>query len=92
MILLVNACVRKESRTKKLTDRLLKQLGGDVEEVVVSDISFPAVDEKFLEKRDELIAKGNWENPLFTLAKQFSRADTVVVAALLSRRNMVLAM
>lgn len=33
MILYVNACVRKDSRTKRLSDRLIEKLNGTVEEV-----------------------------------------------------------
>ena len=32
-ILFVNACVRKESRTRQLAEKLLAKLGGDYEEV-----------------------------------------------------------
>ena len=34
MILLINACVRTDSRTKRLTDALLKELDGDVTEIL----------------------------------------------------------
>ena len=33
MTLFINACVRKESRTKRLADRLLEKLGGEGEDV-----------------------------------------------------------
>ena len=32
-ILFINACVRKESRTKRLADHLLSLLDGEIEEV-----------------------------------------------------------
>ena len=81
MILLVNACVREQSRTKRLTDCLLKKLGGDVEELRLSDISFPLTDEAFLQKRDQLIASGEFGDPFFSLAAQFARAEQIVIAA-----------
>ena len=81
MVLLVNACVRKESRTKRLAERLTKQLDGDVREVLLSDVQFPVADEAFLAKRDELIAREEWSDPMFDLARQFASADTIVVAA-----------
>ena len=34
MILFINACVRKESRTRRLADHLLDKLGLDVDEIV----------------------------------------------------------
>ena len=45
MILFVNACVREQSRTKKLADRLLRRLGDEAEELRLSGISFPVADE-----------------------------------------------
>ena len=81
MILFINACVRKASRTKRLTDALLKKLGDTVQEVELSKIVFPTTDESFLIKRDTLIAHEEWENPMFDLARQFADADTIVVAA-----------
>ena len=81
MILYVNACVRKESRTKRLADRLLEKLNGTVEEVRLDSISFPTVDRDFLIHRDELIAAGDFDNPLFALARQFAASDVIVVAA-----------
>ncbi len=81
MILLINACVRKDSRTKRLTDALLKKLPGEVTEVDLGKIDFPVVDEAFLQKRDALIEKQQWDDPIFALAMQFKSANTVVVAA-----------
>ena len=81
MILYVNACVRKDSRTKRLADRLLEKLNGAVEEVRLDTISFPMVDWSFLTHRDELIAAGDFHDPMFGLARQFAAADVIVVAA-----------
>ena len=55
-ILYINACVREQSRTKRLADCLLAKLDGNVEEVRLTDVSFPVADEAFLKKRDRLIA------------------------------------
>ena len=81
MILFINACVRKESRTKQLADYLISGLNDRAEEVRLEDISFPVTDEAFLQKRDELIALGRFDDPMFALARQFAQADTVVIAA-----------
>ena len=80
-ILYVNASVRKESRTKRLAERLLEKLNDNVEEVKLSEIRFPTVDENFLNKRDALIASGAFDDPLFDLARQFAAADAIVIAA-----------
>lgn len=81
MILYVNACVRKQSRTKRLADRLIEKLGGEAERLDLADLSFPAADEAFLEKRDRLIAAGAFDDPLFALARQFAATDRIVIAA-----------
>ncbi len=81
MILLINACVRKESRTKLLADRFLASTGQPIEEVRLHEISFPVADERFLNKRDRLIAERRFDDPLFVLARQFVNADEIVIAA-----------
>ncbi len=80
-ILFVNACVRKESRTRILAEKLLARLGEPYDEVLLAEVSFPVSDEAFLQKRDQLLAKGDLENPLFDLARQFAAAETIVIAA-----------
>ena len=80
-ILYVNACVRKDSRTEMLTGKLLMKLGKPFEEVRLEEISFPTVDEDYLNKRDRLLLKGEVQNPMFDLARQFSKAETIVIAA-----------
>ena len=80
-VLYVNACVRKESRTRRLAEKLLGRLDKPVEEVRLEEIAFPLADENYLNTRDALIAKGDFQNPLFDLARQFSEAETIVVAA-----------
>ena len=81
MILFVNACVRKNSRTKRLADRLLAILHAPVTELCLADYEFPAVDEAFLEKRDTLKEEGDFSGPIFALASQFAAADEIVIAA-----------
>jgi FMN-dependent NADH-azoreductase len=73
--------VRKESRTKKIADHLLSETGEQVEEIRLSEIVFPNADEDFLLKRDKLVLSGAFDDPMFSLARQFARADTVVIAA-----------
>ena len=80
-ILFINACVRTESRTRRLADKLLSQLGEPFTEVRVQEIFFPVVDEAFLRERDRLSAAGAFDDPIFALARQFARAETVVIAA-----------
>lgn len=80
-ILFINACVRKESRTKRLADKLLKKLNKPFEEIRLEEIQFPVTDEDFLNMRDRLISEGKLDSPVFDLARQFSEAETIVIAA-----------
>ena len=73
-ILFINACVRGESRTRRLAEKLLEKLNRPVEEVRLEDISFPVANEDFL-------SEGSFDNPVFDLARQFSEAETIVIAA-----------
>ncbi len=81
MILFVNACVRSESRTKKIADALLKKLGENYIEVKLEDIEFPKTTEDFLHYRDTCIESRDFSDSYFDYAQDFARADTIVIAA-----------
>ena len=81
MKLFVNACVRKGSRTRRLADCLLSGSKEPFEEVLLSEIRFPIADEAFLKRRDELLLKRRFDDPMFSLARQFAEADRIVIAA-----------
>lgn len=81
MILFVNACVRKNSRTLILAKRLLNTLEGEIKEIRLEDMQFPVVDEDFINKREELKNAGKYDDPMFIPAGDFAKADTVVIAA-----------
>ena len=81
MILFVDACVRANSRTKRLAEALLAKLNEETVHVALDEISFAVTDEDYLKKRDELISIGEFDNDMFALAKQFAAADTIVIAA-----------
>ena len=81
MILFIDACVRDASRTRRLAKRVLSHLNDTVETVRLEEIDFPVADEVFLCQRDACIAANDFSDPVFDLAKQFVRADTVVIAA-----------
>ena len=80
-ILYVNACVRKESRTRSLAEKLLAKLNRPFEEVRLEEIEFPISKEDYLDLRDLLVSRGDFQNELFALARQFSEAETIVIAA-----------
>ena len=80
-VLFINACVREQSRTKRLAGYLLLHLSGEISEVRIADISFPTVDEAFLRQRDNLITREEFFSPVFTCAREFASADIIVIAA-----------
>lgn len=80
-ILYINASVRKESRTEKLAQKLLARLDMPYEEIRLEDISFPAVNGDFLMKRDLLLSRGDFQDPMFGPARQFAEAQAIVIAA-----------
>jgi len=79
--LYVNACVRKDSRTRKLAEKLLIKMGRPYDELCLESVIFPIVNEDYLNKRDQLISMRDFQNPMFSLARQFSEAKTIVIAA-----------
>ncbi len=80
-ILYVNACVRKESRTRRLAEKLLSKLDEPFEEIRLEKMVFPTSNDDYLNLRDQLVSRGDFQNPLFDLARQFSEAETIVIAA-----------
>ena len=81
MILFINACVRKGSRTRRLADALLSKWDEPVTEVCLSDIDFPVTSEDYLSRRDRLAAAEKYSDPMFDRANQFAAADRIVIAA-----------
>ena len=81
MILFVNACVRKQSRTLRLAKQLMDKLDGEIKEVKLETVEFPIVDEEFINRREELKNAGQYDDPMFSLAKDFAIADMIVIAA-----------
>ena len=81
MILFINACVREQSRTRRLAERLLAKKGRPFAEVRTADVGFPVADEAFLQKREALVAAERFADPLFDPARQFAAAEEIVIAA-----------
>lgn len=80
-ILFINACLRKDSRTKELADVVLSKLQGTITEVNLAKENIQPLNIESLEYRFDLIAKRNFNDPIFDKAKQFAAADTIVIAA-----------
>ena len=80
-ILYINACCRENSRTKELAQHLLYSLSGDIKAVDLYKENICPIDAQLLSKRDDLLKKGMTDDTMFSLAKQFAAADTIVIAA-----------
>lgn len=81
MILYVNCCVREGSRTAALAENLISKLGGQCTEINIGKENIQPLSRERLEKRTELIAKGDYSSEIFDYAKQFAAADKIVIAA-----------
>ena len=80
-ILFVNGCARENSRTRELAECVLDTLNGEREEVNLFKTQLPVLDVNGLAARDKASQSRNFFDDLFNLAKQFSVADTIVIAA-----------
>ncbi len=81
MVLLIDACVRSQSRTKRLADELMKRLEGPSRHLRLWELDMPLVDETFIKNRDALVQKGDLDSPVLALAREFAAADKIVIAA-----------
>ena len=79
-ILFVNACVRPNSRTLDLVKYLLTKLNGEVEEIKLYEKDISPLDLSKLSLRDKAHKDNDFSNEEFNLAKQFSSAETIVIA------------
>lgn len=80
-ILFVNACVRRNSRTKRLADALIERLNGTIMEVKLTDLCQQPLTEDILERRNALIRHANYEDKMFDQAHFFCEAKQIVIAA-----------
>lgn len=81
MILFINACVRKESRTKRLADFLLNKLNGEFKEINLEKENISPLTNETLDFRTKLIESANFNDHIFDYAKDFAKADEIVIAA-----------
>ena len=80
-ILYINACCRENSRTNELAQYLLRSLDGQVHTVNLFEENIVPMDADLLSKRDSLLKNDMSDDEMFSLAKQFASADTIVIAA-----------
>ena len=80
-ILFVNACVRRNSRTRFLAEQVIRRLDGTVVEVNPAAATEPITSEEFIISRTEATDRMNFTDPAYAPARQFAEADIIVVAA-----------
>lgn len=80
MVLYINCCPRKESRTKRLANAVLQKLG-EYEEVNLYEAVLLPIDENRIKERNSLLESGKLDAEEFKLARQFASADEIVIAA-----------
>ena len=81
MILFINACVRKESRTKRLANYLLNKFNDKIKEINLEKESIPPLNNETLDFRTKLVESKDFDNQMFDYAKDFANADIIVIAA-----------
>lgn len=81
MLLYIDGAVRAESRTRELADYLAGKINCNVEYVRLSEENILPMDLKTLSMRDESCQKGDFSNPYFKYAKQFAKADEIILVA-----------
>ena len=77
MTLYIDACLRPESRTRRLAEVVLAHIQDDIERVVLSDEMIPYLTEEGLSHR----FSADLDSPCYDIARQFAAADTLIIAA-----------
>lgn len=80
-ILFINACPRIGSRTLELANYLMTKIEGKIEEINLFEKKLEPLNNKTLEIRDSYVKNNNYSDDMFNHAKQFAKADVIVVAA-----------
>lgn len=82
-LLFINCCMRGESRTEKLCRRYLFKVGDryEIEEVRLLELRLEPFDELMLQRRTEDIQNGTLDKEEYSLAREFAKADAIVIAA-----------
>lgn len=85
-VLYVDCCIRGEqSRTKRLGEAFLSALeragGYEIERLTLMDEPLQPLQGEFFWQREKLLETGALDHPRFRYARQFQRAERVVIAA-----------
>lgn len=80
MVLYINACVGRHSRTAQIARAFLNGRS-DVCELRLDEEYLESLNEDALNYRNQRIETGNFNHSYFSEAKQFAEADEIVIAA-----------
>lgn len=84
-ILFINACVRAGSRTESLCSNYINKCFQKenyfVKEIKLKELNLEPLYEKDLEIRNSDIESNDFSKPEYKLAKDFSAADLIIIAA-----------
>ncbi len=84
MVLFIDACARDNSRTRQLAEAVLSHLDEndpEVERVDLYELNLRPLTQDIISKRNEAALNGDFSDKEYDLAKQFIKADTIVIAA-----------
>lgn len=86
-LLFINACIRgEESRTLELCKEFIETMKKEWNDLEIQTIdlnqeTIVSLDKESLEQRNQWMEQGDWNQPEFQYAKDFSKADLILVGA-----------
>lgn len=81
MVLFIDACFGKNSRTRRLAEAYLSGLDEDVDRLCLHEMDIPILDEVEMEEREKAAKTDDRSNPFVRMAVQFEDATRIVIAA-----------
>lgn len=80
-LLFIDACPRADSRTRRLAESRIGDFRGEIVRIFLDGEGLTPLSGAELERREALIAAGDYSSPCFRYAKEFASADEIVVCA-----------
>ena len=75
--LVLDACARKESRTRKIYEAYLNSLDGEIKILKLYDLDLKPLNEEMLNRRDLLISLKKFDNEMFGVKLRLEVWDLV---------------
>ena len=80
-ILFIDACPRAQSRTRRLAEKVIACMNGEVTMLKLSEARLPDINEEAAAKRAADSRSSDFTDSVYDYAKQFASADAIVIAA-----------